>query len=174
MTINPSLPRGALPSPSRQLLGLVGWLALTFGAAALGAIASINAAAFYSQLVRPPWAPPGWLFGPVWSVLYLLMGVSAWVVWRVRSLAGVRTALTLFVIQLVFNAGWSWLFFVWRKGAFAFAEVLLLWCFIAATIIAFGRVRRLAAVLLLPYLGWVTFATAPTLAVWRLNPQLLG
>jgi translocator protein len=166
------------PSPPtssvRQLLGLAGWLAVAFAAAAIGGIASADAGTFYASLTRPAWAPPGWLFAPVWTTLYFLMGVSAWLVWRGRGFAGARAGLTLFIGQLAFNALWSWLFFVWRQGALAFAEVLLLWCLIAATILAFWRISALAAVLLLPYLAWVTFASALTFAVWRLNPGLLG
>jgi tryptophan-rich sensory protein len=161
-------------SISRNLLGLVAWLALSFFAAAVGGLASVDAPTFYGQLVRPSWAPPGWLFGPVWSVLYLLMGVAAWLVWSRAGFAAARAALILFVIQLVANALWSWLFFVWHLGAAAFVEVLVLWLLIVATIGAFWRVRRLAAVLLLPYLGWVSFAAALTFAVWRRNPGLLG
>ena len=161
-------------SRARQLVGLAGWLLLAFAAAAVGAIASTGARAFYAELVRPSWAPPGWVFGPVWSALYALMGVSAWLVWRTRAGAGARTALFLFVIQLVANALWSWLFFVWHQGALAFADVLLLWLLILATIVAFRRFSGLAAVLLLPYLAWVTFASALTFAVWRRNPGLLA
>ncbi|PWB39387.1 MAG: sensory protein [Rhodocyclales bacterium] len=163
----------ALPS-SRQWLGLAGWLALAFAAAAIGAVASVGAKTFYAELVRPAWAPPGWLFGPVWTALYALMGVSAWLVWRERGFAGARAALALFIVQLAVNALWSWLFFAWRLGGPAFAEVLLLWCLIVATVIAFRRIKPLAAVLLLPYLAWVTFASTLTHAVWRLNPALLG
>lgn len=159
---------------SRQWLGLAGWLALAFATAAIGAVASVSAKAFYAELVRPAWAPPGWLFGPVWTALYALMGVSAWLVWRERGFAGARAALALFIVQLAVNALWSWLFFAWRLGGPAFAEVLLLWCLIVATVIAFWRIRPLAAVLLLPYLAWVTFASALTFAVWHLNPVLLG
>ncbi len=162
------------PPRSRQWLGLAGWLALAFATAAIGAVASVSAKAFYAELVRPAWAPPGWLFGPVWTALYALMGVSAWLVWRVRGFAGARMALALFIAQLAVNALWSWLFFAWRLGGAAFAEVLLLWGLIVATVIAFWRIRALAAVLLLPYLAWVTFASALTYAVWRLNPALLG
>jgi translocator protein len=161
-------------SSSRQVIGLVGWLVLTFIAAAIGAIASADASTFYSQLTRPPWAPPAWLFGPVWSVLYALMAVSAWWVWRARGFAANRGALVLFVAQLAGNALWSWLFFGWHRGALAFAEVLLLWCLIAATLGAFWRISGLAAALLVPYLAWVTFAAALTFAVWRLNPGLLS
>jgi tryptophan-rich sensory protein len=155
-------------------LGLGGWLLLTFGAAAIGARASVQADTFYAELARPAWAPPGWLFGPVWSILYLLMAVAAWLVWRDRGIRGAAWALGLFVVQLAANALWSWLYFVWRQGAWAFIEVLLLWLLIAATIAAFWRHRHVAAMLLLPYLAWVTFASALTWATWRLNPAILG
>ena len=161
-------------SARRQGIGLAGWLLGSFAAAAVGGVASANAGGFYQQLVRPGWAPPPWLFGPVWSVLYLMMGIAAWLVWRDRGFRGARAALTLFVVQLAANALWTWLFFAWRRGALAFGEILLLWVLIAATIVAFWRVRPLAGALLLPYLLWVTFATALTFAVWRMNPALLG
>jgi translocator protein len=160
-------------SARRPWVGLAGWLVGSFAAAAVGGVASANAAGFYQQLVRPGWAPPPWLFGPVWSVLYLMMGIAAWLVWRERGFRGARVALTLFVVQLGANALWTWLFFAWRRGALAFGEILLLWVLIAATIVAFSRVRRLAGLLLVPYLLWVTFATALTFAVWRMNPGLL-
>lgn len=156
-----------------QALGLLVWLALAFAAAAIGAVATVDAGSFYSQLVRPTWAPPGWAFGPVWTVLYLLMAIAAWLVWREQGAGDRRLALTLFMVQLGANALWSWLFFAWRNGALAFAEVLVLLALIAATVAAFWRVRRLAGVLLLPYLAWVCLATALTWAVWQGNPQLL-
>ena len=156
-----------------RALGLVGWVLLTFAAAALGALGSANAGAFYAELVRPSWAPPAWLFGPVWSALYALMAVSAWLVWRDRGFAGARTALVLFIVQLAANALWSWLFFRWHQGGLAFAEVLVLWCLIVATIVAFRRISALAAVLLYPYLAWSTFASVLTFAIWRLNPGVL-
>ena len=158
----------------RQVLGLAAWLVLTFAAAAIGALASIDAQTFYAELARPSWAPPAWLFGPVWTVLYAMMAVSAWWVWRAHGLAGARNAFVLFVAQLAANALWSWLFFGWRFGAFAFVEVLVLWLLIAATLASFARCSRFAAALLLPYLAWVTFASALTFTVWRLNPELLG
>ena len=146
---------------------------MAFAAAAIGAVASSEAGAFYSQLVRPGWAPPGWLFAPVWTVLYALMGTAAWLVWRLHGFKEARTALLLFVVQLGANALWTWLFFAWRQGALAFTEILLLWCLIAATAAAFWRLSKTAAVLLLPYLAWVTFASALTFATWRLNSHLL-
>jgi translocator protein len=162
------------PSRRSQLAGLAGWLLLTFAAAALGAVASAQAGAFYQQLVRPEWAPPGWLFGPVWTALYLMMAVAAWMVWREHGFRRAGPALTLFVLQLAANALWTWLFFVWHRGALAFAEILLLWALIAATLIAFRRLQVIAALLLLPYLAWVGFAAALTYATWQLNPGILG
>ena len=160
-------------SPLGQGLGLVGWLALTFIAAACGAIASIAAPAFYAQLARPSWAPPAGVFGPVWSTLYLLMAVAAWLVWRERGRRMRGVALGLYVAQLVVNALWSWLFFAWHRGALAFVDVVVLLVLIVLTASAFLRVSRLAALLLVPYLAWVAFATALTWAVWRANPALL-
>ena len=160
-------------STQRQLTGFVGWLLVSFVAASFGAVASVNAASFYAQLSRPGWAPPSWLFGPVWSLLYVLMGIAAWLVWRSHGFKASRTALVLFLVQLAVNALWSWLFFAWRQGAGAFAEILILWILIVVTIAQFRRVSVPAALLLVPYLAWVTFAAALNLAVWRLNPGTL-
>jgi translocator protein len=160
-------------SAPRQFFGLLGWLLLAFAAAAAGGLASVRAGSFYLGLIRPEWAPPAWLFGPVWSVLYLLMGVAAWLVWRTGA-QKTRAALAAFVVQLAVNALWTWLFFAWRQGALAFAEILLLWVLIVLTIVLFSRVSRLAAALLVPYLAWLTFAAALNLSVWRLNPSVLG
>lgn len=164
----------ARPSAAKQGLGLAGWLLASFAAAGMGGLASVNAAGFYGDLVRPPWAPPAWLFGPVWSVLFLLMGVAAWLVWRDHGFRGAGAALKLYLAQLLANALWSWLFFAWRQGAFAFAEVTVLWLLIAATIFSFWRLNRLAALLLVPYLAWVSFAAALNFVLWRLNPEVLG
>lgn len=159
---------------STQVIGLAGWLLVSFIAAGIGAAASIQAASFYAQLNQPAWAPPASVFGPVWSVLYLLMGVAAWLVWRQRDIHATRMALTLFVLQLALNALWSWLFFGWHLGGPAFAEVLLLWGFIAWTLAAFWRQSAVAGALLVPYILWVTFAAALNYTIWQLNPQLLG
>ena len=147
--------------------------AVAFSAAAIGSIASIRAAEFYEQLSRPSWAPPGSVFGPVWTSLYCCMALASWLVWRegrTRSF----TALTVYVLQLILNALWSWLFFAWRNGRWAFIEVLVLWAAILLTIVLFWRIRKVAALLLVPYILWVTFASFLTFAVWRLNPQLLS
>lgn len=154
-----------------QVLGLLAWLAVVFAAAGVGALASIDAESFYGQLNRPSWAPPASVFGPVWSTLYALMGVSAWLVWRAREAP--QRALRLFVGQLAANALWSWLFFAWHEGALAFIEVLVLLMLIAATIVSFWRLSRIAAALLVPYILWVGFACVLTWAIWRGNPSVL-
>ena len=159
---------------TQQISGFAGWLILTFAAAALGAVASAQAKTFYLQLLRPEWAPPGWLFAPVWTALYLMMAIAAWLVWREHGFRRAGGALTLFVVQLAANAVWTWLFFVWHQGALAFTEILLLWLLIAGTIAAFWRLHVFAVVLLLPYLAWVSFASALTWATWQLNPVILG
>jgi translocator protein len=160
-------------SAGRLFAGLAGWLAACFAAAATGAIASANAGVFYAQLSKPGWAPPAWLFAPVWTALYALMAVAAWLVWRTCGFGKARAALVLFFIQLVANALWTWIFFAWNEGALAFAEILVLWALIAATVLLFWRVSVLAALMLLPYLAWVSFATMLTLSTWRLNPGVL-
>lgn len=158
----------------RSWLGLVGWLALTLATGAVGGIASRSAPEFYAQLSKPGWAPPASLFGPVWTTLYVLMGIAAWLVWRERGWSGARGALTLFIVQLALNALWSWLFFEWRRGGLAFVEVVVLAAMIVATVVAFARVKTASAALMAPYLAWVLFASALTWSVWRQNPQLLG
>lgn len=175
METRPSAARDREPRRARraQAMGLAAWLAVAFAAAAVGALASIDAASFYAQLQRPPWSPPAAVFGPVWTVLYLLMGIAAWLAWREERAPGTPTALALFVAQLAANALWSWLFFAWRHGALAFADVVVLVVLLVATVAAFWRIRRLAGVLLLPYLGWVCFAAALTWSVWQRNPALL-
>ena len=164
----------AHPSWQSQALGLFGWFLLTFAAASVGIVTSARAASFYRQLLQPAWAPPAWLFGPMWSVLYIFMATAAWLVWRELGFGGAELALGLFVAQLVANALWSWLFFVLHRGALSVAEIVVLWLLILATIFAFWPLHRLAALLLVPYLAWVTVASALTLSLWRANRALLG
>jgi benzodiazapine receptor len=156
------------------LPGLVLWLAVCSVVGALGAAASVQAASFYAALMRPGWAPPAAVFGPVWTLLYAMMAIAAWRVWNERKAQPVRLALFFFIFQLILNALWSWLFFAWHQGAAAFLDVLLLWLSITATLVLFWRISRLAGLLLLPYLAWVTFASALNYSVWQLNPSLLG
>ena len=158
----------------RPLLGFAGWFAVTLLAATTGSMAAATSRVFYQELDRPAWAPPGWLFGPVWSVLYLLMAIAAWRVWRARGWAGARTALALNLVQLAANAFWSVCFFMWRDGLLATLDVVALLALVVATLVAYARHDRVAAGLLAPYVVWVSFATALTVAVWQRNPALLG
>lgn len=158
----------------QKFFGLLVSLSLTFLAAAIGGYASTNAGTFYQQITRPEWAPPGWLFAPVWTALYLLMGIAAWLIWKERGLRAANGALSLFLMQLTANALWTWLFFAWQRGGLAFVEILVLWALILGTTIAFWRIRPLAGALLLPYLAWVTFAAVLNYTMWQLNPGVLG
>ncbi|WP_084053245.1 TspO/MBR family protein [Holophaga foetida] len=139
--------------PPQKILGLFAWLLVCFAAAGIGGVASAQAGPFYQTLFRPAWAPPGWIFGPVWTLLYLCMAFSAWLVWRIQGFRKARIALSLFLVQLALNALWTWLFFAWHLGGLAFAEILVLLASILATIVAFWRIHPRAALLLLPYLA---------------------
>lgn len=151
--------------------GALALLVLATAAAAIaGASGSVQSAAFYLQLSRPSWAPPAQVFGPVWSVLYILMALAAWTVVRAWGWPGARPAIALYVVQLAFNGLWPWLFFRWRLGGLAYIEILVLWLLLVLIVTVFFRARRLAGVLMLPYLAWVTFAAALTYSVWRRNP----
>jgi translocator protein len=161
-------------STQKQILGLFGWLVISFAASAIGAVASIQASSFYSQLVQPGWAPPPGIFGPVWTILYTLMGIAAWLVWRSGGFRPNRGALTWFLLQLAFNALWSWLFFAWNLGMFALVDIVVLWILIVVTLVSFWRVRPLAGMLLVPYLLWVGFASVLNFSLWQLNPQVLN
>ncbi|MGE4238910.1 TspO/MBR family protein [Ramlibacter sp.] len=151
---------------------LVPWLLFVGAFAVLASLASREAGTFYAQLARPAWAPPAAIFGPVWSALYVLMAVAAWL--TIAPLADHRKLAGLFVAQLAVNALWSWLFFSWKMGGAAFFDILLLIALVIATMVGFARRRRLAAVLMAPYLLWICFAAALNWSVWRMNPQLLG
>jgi tryptophan-rich sensory protein len=157
----------------KNAVALVASFVASFAAAAIGGVATTRAPEFYAALSRPSWAPPSSVFGPVWTLLYAFMAVAAWLVWREKGLAGARVPLALFVVQLALNGLWSWLFFAWQHGRLAEIEIVLLLIMIAATIVAFWRVRPVAGALLLPYLAWVTYATALTFALVRRNPSLL-
>ena len=156
--------------------GLAAWLRLglflaaCFAAAALGGVATGGAVRdWYPTLAKPAWNPPAWVFGPVWTVLYVLMAVAAWLVWRRAGWSGARRALTVFFVQLTLNAAWSGLFFGLRNPGAAFAEILLLWGAIAWTLVLFWRFSALAGMMFIPYLAWVSFAAVLNFTIWRLN-----
>lgn len=157
---------------SRRLPDDIPALGISLAAAAIaagvGGLASVNAAAKYGLLEQPSWAPPAWVFGPVWTVLYVLMAVAAWLVWRTRPPVA-TSALAAYGIQLVLNALWTPLFFGlgWRGAAMV--EIMILWTVLAATIALFWSRSRIAAALLVPYLVWTTFAACLNFSVWQLN-----
>lgn len=152
----------------KTIFGLGGWLLLCFVAAAVGAL--FMPGEWYAALNKPAWNPPGWIFGPVWTALYAMMAVAAWLVWKRGGLAAQRRPLGLFLTQLALNALWTPLFFGLRQPGVAFAEIILLWLAILATLLAFRPVSRAAAWLLAPYLAWVSFAAVLNATLWRLNP----
>ena len=154
-------------SRTRTVLGLGGWLVACFAAASLGAV--FMPGEWYAGLRKPAWNPPGWVFGPVWSALYTMMAVAAWLVWKRGGFVAQRRPLALFLAQLVLNAAWTPLFFGLQQPGIAFVEIVLLWLAIASTLAAFRPVSRVAAWLLAPYLVWVSFATMLNFALWRLN-----
>lgn len=125
---------------------------------------------WYAQLKKPLWNPPGWIFGPVWTALYIMMAIAAWLIWRSGGFSARRKALMLFLLQLLLNAAWSPLFFGLHQPALAFVEIVLLWLAILATLLVFWKVQRRAGVLLLPYLAWVSFAAVLNFTLWQLNP----
>lgn len=158
--------RNAVP----EWAGLVLWVGVCFGVAwAASQFITPEIGGWYARLRKPAWTPPNWLFGPVWTALYLSMGVAAWLVWRGRGWAGARLPLSLFAAQLALNGLWSIIFFGLHRTGAAFAEIILLWCAIAATLASFRRASPPAAALMLPYLLWVTYAAALNLAIWRMN-----
>ena len=153
-----------------QWLMLVGFVAVCFAAAGFGGyFTAQSVGGWYQTLRRPDWNPPDWLFGPVWTVLYVMMGVAAWLVLRKVGLTGAGWALVVFGVQLVLNALWSLFFFGLRNPLAGVVEITLLWCAIWATVVLFWRITPLASLLLWPYLAWVTFAMILNAAIWRLN-----
>jgi len=153
------------------VIKLIVCLALTFSAAFIGSLFTREAVPdWYTNLNKPSFTPPNWLFGPVWTALYLLMAISALIVWQ-KGLANpaVRIALTIYLIQLILNALWSVIFFGLNMPWLSFIEILLLWTAIGLTILAFARVSITAALLLVPYILWVSFAAVLNFAIWLLN-----
>ena len=138
----------------------------------VGGIIGISSApgAWYQSLTKASWNPPNWIFGPVWSALYTMMAVAAWLVWKRGGFAVQRVALTLFLLQLCFNALWSPLFFGLRHPGLGLVDIVLLWLTLAGTVIVFWKACLMAGALMVPYLAWVTFASALNFAIWRLNP----
>jgi tryptophan-rich sensory protein len=152
---------------AKRALGLAGWLAVSFAAGWIGSRYMPDA--WYASLTKPSWTPPGAIFAPVWSVLYVLMGIAAWIVWRLAGFGGAGLALSLFFIQLALNALWSYLFFGRHRPDLAFFDLVALWLVIAVVTVLFWRQDRTAGTLMLPYVVWVGFAGCLNFAIWRAN-----
>jgi len=151
-------------------LGLVFWFALCFAVAGVGGRWTAGEiAGWYRTLARPAIAPPNWVFGPVWTLLYGLMAIAAWRIWLAPPSPTRSWALGLFVTQLALNLAWSWIFFLKHALGAALIEIAVLWAAIAATTLAFSQTELDAAWLMAPYLAWVTFACVLNAAFWRLN-----
>ncbi|OOC53296.1 MULTISPECIES: TspO/MBR family protein [Nocardiopsis] len=157
------------PSAPASLLGLAAFVGAVAAAALVGVLSSADTAADYTALRQPPWAPPPWLFGPVWTALYAMIAVSGWLVWRRYGWRGARVELSLFTAQLLLNAAWTPLFFALGLRGAALVDICLLAVVLAATVVLFARRSRWAAALLVPYWAWVVFAAALNYSVWRLN-----
>ena len=156
--------------PMRPWIGLVAFVAVCFAVAWLGsAVTTPKIAGWYAALAKPDWNPPNWIFGPVWSFLYLTMAVAAWLVWRQRGWGGAKWALLLFGIQLILNLLWSCLFFGLENPGLAFVEIIVLWAAILATTVTFWPRSKIAGLLLVPHLAWVSFAAVLNFTMWRLN-----
>jgi translocator protein len=153
-------------------LSLVGLIVLCEGVGVLGGLwTGPEIPRWYRTLIKPSFNPPGWIFGPVWTTLYLLMAIAAWLVFNAPASSARTVGLSFFAVQLALNLAWSWIFF--RKHAIGAAavEVALLWCSIGATTLLFSQVSAAAAWLMAPYLAWVSFASILNVTIWRLNPS---
>jgi tryptophan-rich sensory protein len=150
-----------------SIIAALAAMGLTFGTAFVGSRFPVDD--WYAGLTKPAWNPPNWLFAPVWTALYLLMAIAAWLVWRESGFSGAAVPLAVFVLQLILNAGWSWIFFGRHEIRLALIEIVILWLAILWTVLAFWRVSPVAGALLVPYLLWVSFASVLNYAIWRLN-----
>ena len=157
-------------SRPNSAIALIGWFALCFAVAVISSIVSAhNIPTWYAGLIKPPLTPPNQLYGPLWIVLYALMAIAVWIVWKTRPSTCRRRGLRLFCVQLALNLLWTWIFFSRHQIGTALASIVVLWVAILLTILTFKKMSTTAAWLLVPYLAWVTFASYLNLAIWRLN-----
>ena len=154
-----------------DLIALAFFIALCLGIGALGAaVVATSVDTWYAELAKPPFTPPDHVFGPIWTVLYVLMAIAAWRVWRAADRDTRRGPLTLFALQLALTLGWTVVFFGLEKIGAALATIVVLDVGVVVTTLAFRPIDRWAGLLMLPYLAWVAFATVLNIAIWRLNP----
>jgi tryptophan-rich sensory protein len=155
---------------ARSITGLVLWVGICLAVGYLGSLVTRpGTTTWYIELAKPSFTPPAWIFAPVWTVLYVMMGTAAWLVWRERGFGGAGTLLGLFLGHLLLNLGWSALFFGLRRPGAAFAEILVLLAAVTGLLLAFYRVRPIAGLLLAPYFLWTAFAALLNFRLWRLN-----
>jgi len=165
-----SKPRRDRPKRSRDLLGLFAFIILCLAVSGVGgAITATSVDTWYQALEKPPFNPPDWVFAPVWTALYILMGIAAWRVWRLRLFKATRTDLAVFGVQLGLNLTWSFLFFGLQRIDLALIEIVILLVAIITNAIMFWRIERLAGLLFVPYVAWVTYATILNASLWMLN-----
>jgi tryptophan-rich sensory protein len=156
-------------SVGESIIGGIAALLLTFGTAFVGTRFPVDQ--WYAQIAKPTWNPPSWLFAPVWTLLYFMMAVAVWLVWREHGVSGAALPLVIFVVQLALNAAWSWIFFGRHQIGLAATEIMILWAAILGVIAGFWRLEPVSGALLIPYLLWVSFAAALNIAIWRLNKR---
>jgi benzodiazapine receptor len=155
---------------SRDLVGLFAFIILCLTVSGVGgAITATSVDNWYQALEKPPFNPPDWVFAPVWTALYIVMGIAAWRVWRLRSFEVTGKALAVFAVQLTLNLAWSFLFFGLQRIDLALVEIVILLFAIIVTSTMFWRVDRLAGLLFVPYGAWVTYATIINASIWLLN-----
>jgi tryptophan-rich sensory protein len=152
---------------SKKIAGLVGWILICSLAGIFGA--QFEPGQWYALLQKPAWTPPNWVFPVVWPVLYVMMGISVWLLWKIRSSSIFQKEFRWFYLQLVLNGLWSWLFFGAHYIGIALVEIIMLLVAIAVTIRMFWKQQPIAGILLIPYFVWVSYATALTFAIWQLN-----
>lgn len=150
-----------------KIIGLVVWILICFIPAIIGA--QFGPGEWYQDLAKPQWNPPNWIFGPVWTLLYILMGISVWIIWKDYGLKTAAIPIGFFIFQLVLNALWSWFFFGLENVGLAFVDILALWTFILITLILFWKLNTWSGVMLVPYIAWVSFATVLNYNIWQLN-----
>jgi len=151
-------------------IGLVVFIVVCIGAGGLGSIATTpEIEGWYKTIAKPSWNPPGWIFGPVWTTLYIMMAIAVWLVWKHAGFKAAKLPLVLFGVQLLLNIAWSWIFFGMHQPGWAFAEIIVLWLAITATTILFFKKSKIAGGLMVPYLAWVSFASVLNFTIWRMN-----
>ncbi|MFH1300567.1 MAG: TspO/MBR family protein [Planctomycetota bacterium] len=154
----------------KRWIGLIVFLVICISAGGVGALATTpEIAGWYRTLTKPPWNPPDYVFGPVWTTLYVLMAIAGWLVWKPAGFRKAALPLSLFAVQLFLNVVWSFIFFGMHQPGWAFMEIIVLWLTIVATTITFFRCSKLAGWLFVPYLTWVSFASILNFAIWRMN-----